>query len=186
MREGDWVCVRFDFHTYFGYANKLYDGQDAFQMCILKRVDKKGSQHFHLGKYKMLYQSQAELIEVEHSADDYATLIDLALMNRDREWFNELVGRASLKTEEPLDKQEHDWILQGMKKINKIIAAGFAALGQALRNAFSFIRERFTGVVDVIKLYKDKCLERIKQLIELRKDWWIKVDTREHNQVLAG
>ncbi|WNS78428.1 hypothetical protein RRU94_00175 [Domibacillus sp. DTU_2020_1001157_1_SI_ALB_TIR_016] len=186
MREGDWICVRFDFHTYFGYANKVYDGQDAFQMCILKRVDKKGSQHFHLGKYKMLYQSQAELIEIEHLADDYSTLIDLALMTRDREWFDELVERASLKTEEPLDNQKHYWILQGIQKINKMIAAGFAVLGQALRNAFSFIKGKFLEVLNEIKLYKDKCAALIKQLSESYKGWWIKVDTREQNQVLAG
>ncbi|WP_050182895.1 hypothetical protein [Domibacillus robiginosus] len=185
MREGDWVCVRFGFHTYFGYANEVYDGQDTFQMCILKRVDGNGSQHFHQGQYKMLYQSQAERIEAEYSADDYAALIDLALLTRDRDWFNELVERAFFKKEEPLDKQKYYMILQGMRKINKMMAAGFRTLGQAFRDAFDFIKGSCIEVIEEIKFYKDKCAEHVKQLNEYSKSWRINSHTGEQSQVLA-
>jgi len=190
MKEGDWVRVRFMHHTYFGYANKVHDDQDAFEMYIVKQVDSDGNKYDFHEKYKMLYRSQAEPVETEYSADDYVAMIDLALMTGDREWFNELVEKASLKKEKPFEDQQHRIIAQGLRNINKTIADGFTALGRSLANAFSFFKKQLMQAVQIIVNEVDEIVEknreRAKMGFDCLKGLRTKQETRQQSQVLEN
>ncbi|MGG3452154.1 hypothetical protein [Domibacillus aminovorans] len=98
MEIGDWVQMRFLGCAVLGYVTKIYHGQGVFSVRKIAQVDKDGkAEYFNKETYGKYGMSQAEYVAAGLFPEDHASMIDLALMTKDKEWFENLMKKASVR-----------------------------------------------------------------------------------------
>lgn len=184
IKEGEWVNVRYMSHAYFGYVQQVFEDSNTFKLRIVKKISSSNSIHYADDEFKTFGINQADLLEDNCKEEDYASMIDLALMTGDQEWFNELV--AKMNGAESVSVQQN-YYADGKAARNTVdeISLGFASIGKALIKAFGNLTKQLTDMVESVKQYEEKSKERSKHnIISCRKGWRIEKDNRKKSQVM--
>lgn len=183
MREGEWVGVRYMCYAYYGYVQKVFEESGMFKLRIVKEISPGDITHYAEARYKNFGISQADMLEITCKEEDYASMIDLALMTGDEEWFNELVAKMN-----GTEYVQPSYYADGKAARNTIkeISDGFAALGKAVSKMFGVITNRVSKLVEIVERYSKENRERTNRRISCRKGWQVESDTRKQSQVLIN